>query len=132
VSALAYLDASAIVKLVVEEAESPALRAALKAWPYRVSSALALVECHRAARRRDPPPSAARVDTVLAGVTLVPLDLETLRAAATLPGPALRALDALHLASATSLGQDLGVLMSYDDRLLSAAHALGLPTDRPA
>ncbi len=130
-TALAYLDASAIVKLVVEESESPALREALAAWPDRVSSALALVESHRAARRRDPPPPPERVDTVLAGLTLIPLDLETLRAAATLPHPALRALDAIHVATAASLQEDLGVLVAYDDRLLRVADALGLPTAQP-
>ncbi len=131
-TALAYLDASAIVKLVVEETESPALREALPAWPDRVSSALALVECHRAARRRDPPPPPERVDTVLAGLTLIPLDLETLRAAAMLPDPALRTLDAIHVATAASLQKDLGVLVAYDDRLLRVADALGLPTAQPA
>ncbi len=130
--ALAYLDASAVVKLVVEERESGALRQALGAWPARVSSALAIVEVHRAVRRRRPAPPRDRVDTVLSGLTLVPLEREVLTAAAVLEDPALRALDALHIATAASLEADLGVLLAYDDRLLAAARSLGLPTDRPS
>lgn len=130
--ALAYLDASAVVKLVVEERESSALRRALRVWPGRVSSALAIVEVHRAVRRRRPAPPRDRVDTVLSGLTLVPLEREVLTAAAVLEDPALRALDALHVATAASLEADLGVLLAYDDRLLAAARSLGLPTDRPS
>lgn len=130
--ALAYLDASAIVKLVVEESESGALRRALGAWPDRVSSALAIVEVHRAVRRREPAPRDYRVDTILAGLTLIPLERELLTTAAALDDPALRTLDALHVATAASLEADLGVLLAYDDRLLGAARTLGLPTDRPS
>jgi len=37
----------------------------------------------------------------------------------------------MHLASALTLGNDLGVLVTYDDRLLQGAAALGLPTASP-
>ena len=55
---LLYLDASAIVKLVVEEPESSALRDTLRNRPHRVSSALAVVEVHLAADPRSPAPPA--------------------------------------------------------------------------
>jgi predicted nucleic acid-binding protein len=71
------------------------------------------------------------VDTVLSGLTLVPVEREVLMAAAVLEDPALRALDALHVATAASLESDLGVLVAYDDPLLAAARSLGFPTDRP-
>ncbi len=128
---LLYLDASAIVKLVVEEPESPALRQALRGRPQRVSSALALVEVHLAASRRAPAPPSERVREVLAGLTLVPVDQPVLEFAAGLHDSRLRALDAIHLATAHSLGEDLASLLAYDSRLLAAAHDGGLPTEQP-
>ncbi len=128
---LVYLDASAIVKLVVEEGESPALRGALRDRPHRVSSALALVEVHLAAARRSPAPPAGRVSTILAGVTLIPVDQPTLECAAGLGEHGLRALDAIHMATAQSLGEDLDSFIAYDQRLLTAAQASGLSTEEP-
>jgi predicted nucleic acid-binding protein len=131
VAALVYLDASAIVKLVVEEPESRALRAALRARPRRVTSALALVEVRLAAARRLPAPPAGRAGTILAGLALIPIDQSVLVAAARLGEYGLRALDAIHLATARSLGEDLETLIAYDRRLLAAAQACGLLTDQP-
>lgn len=128
---LLYLDASAIVKLVVEEPESTALREALRDRPRRVSSAVALVEVHLAAARRSPAPSSGRVRTILAGLTLIPVDRLTLDTAAGLGAHGLRTLDAIHLASAISLGEDLDCLIAYDTRLLAAAEASGLAVHRP-
>ncbi|MEJ7716506.1 MAG: type II toxin-antitoxin system VapC family toxin [Thermoleophilaceae bacterium] len=128
---LVYLDASAIVKLVVEETESRALRTALRGRDRRISSALALVEVHLAAGRRVPPPPPDRVDTVLARFTLIPVDHPTLESAARLGRAGLRTLDAVHLATAHSLGGDLNALIAYDERLLTAARHAGLPVEEP-
>ena len=62
---------------------------------------------------------------------LVPLTDETLDAAATLDPPALRSLDAIHLAAAIALGDDLLAIVSYDDRMIDGARLLGLPVERP-
>lgn len=123
---LCYLDASAIVKLVVEEGESAALRGALGSRPRRVSSALALVEVHLAAARRAPAPPPKRVHAVLAGLTLIPIDQPTLERAAGLGKHRLRAIDAIHLATGQSLGRDLETFIAYDQQLLAAAEASGL------
>ncbi|MEJ7797174.1 MAG: type II toxin-antitoxin system VapC family toxin [Solirubrobacteraceae bacterium] len=128
---LIYLDASAIVKLVVDEGESQALRDALRDRSPRVSSALALVEVHLAAARRCPTPPSGRVSTILAGLTLIPVDHPTLESAASLGEHNLRALDAIHLATAQSLGEDLEAFIAYDQRLLAAARASGLSTEEP-
>lgn len=128
---LVYLDASAIVKLVVEEQESPALREALTGRPRRVSSALALVEVHLAASRRLPVIPGGRAATILAGLALIPVDQPTLEGAAGLGAYGVRALDAIHLATARSLGDDLECLIAYDQRLVAAAEASGLPTEHP-
>jgi predicted nucleic acid-binding protein len=131
VAGLAYLDASAIVKLVVEEAESATLRAALRDRPRRVTSALALVEVQLAAARRAPAPPPDRVRTVLAGFTLIPVDQLVLQRAAGMGEHRMRALDAIHLATAQSLGAGLEAFIAYDQRLLAAAHASGLRIEEP-
>jgi predicted nucleic acid-binding protein len=44
----------------------------------------------------------------------------------------MRSLDAIHLAAAMSLGPDLGVVVTYDERLAAAADLLGLPIASPS
>lgn len=56
---------------------------------------------------------------------------DILDAASDLDPTVLRSLDAIHLASAMAFGEDLTAFVSYDDRLLSAAEAAGLPTLAP-
>ena len=122
---VAYLDASAFVKLVLPEAESAALDAALEAWPRKSSSALLEVEGPRAARRTNPLAyDAARA--LIGGMELVEIDADIRRAAAGLEDPGLRSLDAIHLATALSLGDRCGAFFAYDERLIAAARAHGL------
>jgi uncharacterized protein len=132
VPGLAYLDSSAIVKLIVEEPESHALRLDLRGRPHRVCSALALVEVTLAGARRTPAPAPGRVSGILAGLALVAIDQPVLETAAGLAHLQLRALDAIHLATCLSLGPELDVLIAYDQRLLAAASTLGLQTEQPA
>lgn len=132
---LAYLDASAIVKLIVPEEESPALLALLGEFDGLVSSALAAVEVHRVVLRglRATPDAAIlqRARQVLAGIHLLRLDQEVLNAAAELRPETLRTLDALHLASAMTLEGDLTAFIVYDDRLAAAARQAGLQVLAP-
>lgn len=44
---------------------------------------------------------------------------------------ALRSLDAIHLAAALSIGPDLAVLITYDERLRDAALAQGMLVESP-
>jgi len=128
----AYLDASAIVKLIVAEAETDALRIALTEWPDRVSSVVARVEVHRALRRAGATASQrARADAVLEGLVLIRVDEPILAGAAALRDPHLRALDAIHLATALSLGDDPETFIAYDARLAQAARKLRLPVSHP-
>jgi predicted nucleic acid-binding protein len=127
---VAYLDASAFVKLVKDEPESAALDAALEAWPRKSSSALLEVEGPRAARRTNPLAfDAARA--LIGGMELIEIDAAIRRAAAALPDPGLRSLDAIHLATALSLGEHCGAFFAYDDRLIAAARAHGLTVTVP-
>ena len=124
---LLYLDSSALVKLIVLEPETAALRASLQEWPDRVSSVLARVEVLRAlARARVPAADRRQADEVLARVGLVRLDDTILGVAAALRPIELRSLDAVHLATALSLGGDLAALVAYDARLQAAARAADL------
>ena len=124
-----YLDTSAFVKLVRSEPESPALRREL-AGRELLSSALLSVEGRRAARRYGEL-AAKRARAALTAITLIPLDEPILQAAAELGPAELRSLDALHLATIMSLGEDLERLYCYDSRLSDAAQALGIEVSRP-
>jgi predicted nucleic acid-binding protein len=127
---VAYLDASAFVKLVKDEPESAALDTALEAWPRKSSSALLEVEGPRAARRTNPLAyDAARA--LIGGMELVEIDADIRRAAAALEDPGLRSLDAIHLATALSLGDRCGAFFAYDERLIAAARAHGLSVTVP-
>lgn len=127
-----YLDSSALMKLVREETETEALQAWLASQPEIpvVTSELGRVEVLRAARRAGPD-ALTEARAVIGDVDLVPLDRGVQDLACEIGDPPLRTLDALHLASAVLLGDDLTALVAYDDRLLTAARATGLPTITP-
>ena len=127
-----YLDSSAIVKLVLPEVESAALRLELARDPERCSSALVRIEVFRAVRRANASSETLeRTAAVLDRIALLPLDDRVLSAAAELDPPGLRSLDAMHLATALSLF-GLDSFVTYDRRLFAAASAAGLRTMSPA
>lgn len=128
---LVYADASALVKLVLDEPESDALRAYLSGAGV-VTCDLALTEVPRAARRAaagDPrlplDRLLGRAGEVLESAGLVPLDRSILLAAGAIAEPGLRALDAIHVAAAVSLGP-IDAFVTYDERQAAAARLAGL------
>lgn len=128
-----YFDSSALLKLLFEESESAALErwvSGRTAMP-TLSSELVKVEVVRAARRLDPlVVSAAR--RLVAQLDLIPMTTGLVEEAADVGDPSLRSLDAIHLASALSVREELSAFVAYDTRLTSAAEALGLPIVKPA
>jgi hypothetical protein len=52
-------------------------------------------------------------------------------AAGVLAPGALRTLDAIHVATALAIGDDLAEIVTYDERMVEAARSLGLPTIAP-
>lgn len=128
---LLYLDSSAIVKLVVPEPETKALGDLLRSWPERVSSVIARIEVERVARRIGGG-AIRRARSVLSRLALVEMDEAVVRMAAGLQPAELRTLDAIHLATALSLGEDLGVLCAYDVRIGSASAAAGVKVVAPS
>jgi uncharacterized protein len=128
---VAYLDTSAVVKLLMRERETAALRRELRRWPRRASSTLLRVELLRTIKRAGLPRLSAPARRYLAAISLIRMDESLLDRAGDLDPASLRALDAIHIASALTLGNDLGVVVTYDDRMLQGATALGLPTASP-
>lgn len=129
---LVYLDSSALVKLVVAEPESSVLADFLRGWSERVSSAVALTEVPRALRRAGFGASERRRSReVMARIALVDVDRRILVAAAALDPPALRTLDAIHLATALAVREDLAAIVTYDRRLAAAAERAHLEVSAP-
>jgi predicted nucleic acid-binding protein len=126
----AYLDTSALAKLVVRETETDALRHYL-AGSTVVASAVVRTELLRVGLRLGERYLAA-ADALLSGVAEVTVTRDRLDRAGRLAPAPLRSLDALHLATALDLGADLDVLVAYDGRLLDAAAQHGLRTASPS
>jgi predicted nucleic acid-binding protein len=125
-----YLDTSALVKLVVREPESDALRDYYTEHPAAATSMLTRTELRRAVRRVRPD-LLAEGDELLRIVAPVAVTGALLDTAGALLPETLRSLDAIHLASALVIRSELEAFVSYDTRLLEAAQALGLRTERP-
>jgi len=126
-----YLDSSAFVKVVVEEAESAALRTYLAATgARRVSSALLRAEALRAVRHLGPE-ALSTTREGLRRVDLIGIDDRILDAAGILEPQVLRTLDAIHLATALAIGDDLDAIVTYDERMIAAARLVGLATTVP-
>jgi predicted nucleic acid-binding protein len=125
-----YLDSSAIVKLAVREPESLALRRYLRRRQPVVSSALARTEVLRALLPAGDE-AVTRGQGVLQRIDLVRVNDRILNAAGLLRPPELRSLDAIHLATAQELGDELRALVTYDDRMAIAGKQLGFRIVQP-
>ncbi|HEU5151980.1 MAG TPA: type II toxin-antitoxin system VapC family toxin [Iamia sp.] len=127
-----YIDASALVKLVLPESESAALLSWLAEDERRPTSCeLARTELLRAVRRESPEQD-LRAWMILERIDLTALMRSTFDRAGVLGPPGLRALDAIHLAAALDLGDDLEGMVTYDQRQAEAARANGIPVVAPA
>jgi predicted nucleic acid-binding protein len=127
-----YVDTSALVKLVVAETETEALRT----WIGRERGDLVACDFTRAelmrAVRRSAPDRVGQARAVLDSITLIDLTSETFEAAGRLDPAVLRTLDAIHLVVALELGDDLDGLVAYDERLADAARGHGITVLAPA
>lgn len=129
---LVYLDSSALIKLIFEERETHALAEFLTAWPNRISSVLAQVEVLVTVRRVHDEDVTRQARDILGRLDLVRPDEGVFAAAAAIDPPVVRALDAIHLATAISLGHELAGMVVYDLRLADAARRAGLTVWAPA
>lgn len=126
-----YLDSSAFVKLVVRERGSTALRAWAEGRGIELfSSDLLRTEALRAARRHSLQAlteARRRLDAVI----LLALTADVFERAAELDPAILRALDAVHLAAALTVADELEGMVTYDERLAMAARLHGVPVIAP-
>ncbi len=126
-----YIDTSALVKLVVAEAETAVIRSWLTEEERDlVACDLARTELMRALRRVVPD-RVLQARAVLDGVTLVGVPTAVFEEAGRLDPVGMRSLDALHLSAALDLGDDLEGLITYDDRLAEVAAANGVTVVTP-
>lgn len=125
-----YLDSSAIVKLVVREPETDDLLRYLAGREGRVSSALAKTEVLRALLLAGAAAQQRGV-VVLESIELIAVTDEVLDAAARLQPPTLRSLDAIHIATAVMLEDDVETIVTYDRRMLDGASKSGLNAVSP-
>lgn len=125
-----YIDSSALVKLAVREPESAALRRYTRRRRPLVSSGLARTEVARALLSLGPQ-AIQRGHDVLGRVDLVRINDRILNAAGAMLPIDVRSLDAIHLATAQLLGDELARIVTYDDRMAAAAKDLGLTVARP-
>jgi uncharacterized protein len=129
---VAYLDSSALVKLVFSEPESAALRAFLVESRSPVSSVLARIELARVVNRLNPSrETRALAAAVLQRIALIAVDDPIITRAGEIGPATLPALDAIHLATALSIREDLAGLVTYDRRLADAARRAGLTVWSP-
>ena len=128
---LTYVDSSAIVKLIVAEPESNALRRYLSRRQPLVSSVLARTEVARALMPSGPE-AVTRGEDVLRRIQLLRVNDRVLREAGRMEPADLRSLDAIHLASARHLGPSVKQIVTYDERMAEAARASGWSVAAPS
>lgn len=125
-----YVDSSALVKLVLPEAESSSMIEFTAKFDTLVTSTIGAIEFRRAVKRHYAQQLWA-VERVLAEMTILELSHEVRRTAELLEPTILRTLDAIHLASALVIREELEAFVAYDERLLEAARLAGIPTASP-
>jgi uncharacterized protein len=131
-----YLDSAAVLKLARQEEHSADLVDWLNthADVPLVSSVLIEVEVPRVLRR-SAPQALVGAPGAIGRLFRLEVDATIRSSAAAYPEPTLRTSDAIHLATAQVLanesGRDLTAFVTYDPRLMEAAHAAGLPTVCP-
>jgi len=133
-----YVDSSALIKRAVAEAESETLEQVLErhveAADALVSSTLAWIEISRALRARldgqGQDVFTEAIDDALAGVAERAITPDVVSLARRIEPNVLRTLDAIHLATAVLL--DVDAVLTYDERLATAARHNGLAVSAPS
>jgi hypothetical protein len=135
--AILYVDTSALLKLLVREAESAAVERELLRWRDLATSVITEVELPRAVARAREERADAVIDGsvvlqgVLSSAAIVPLDESVVAEARKVKPIHVGALDAIHIASALSLGKQLAGVATYDRRMQDALGPLGIRVIAP-
>ncbi len=129
------MDTSALTKLIIAEHESNALTAWIaeqaEAHETLITSDVGRIELMRTAARRDDEEIFDHAGYVANWINGASVTEEIVTEAERIGPPTLRSLDAIHLASAVSIRELVSAFVSYDERLLDAARAEGLPVVSP-
>lgn len=125
-----YVDTSALVKLIAKEPETASLRRWLKSKRW-IGSDLIRTEIKRVVLRGGGVRAAQRAEYLLREMDLISVTPDLFDRAGNLEPTSLRSLDAIHLAAALSLGDDLAGVVAYDKALAEAARAVGVPVVAP-
>lgn len=129
-TSIAYIDASALVKLVLAEPESLEMARWYVESERVATSRIGIIETRRAVARR--PHDPVHLDRVLSGIEVISVTTRLGERAASIAPANVRTLDAIHLATALGIGTNLTSFVTYDDRMAAAARDLGLPVVSPA
>jgi predicted nucleic acid-binding protein len=132
VSLLLYLDSSALIKLIFEEAETPSLRRLFGPSTQPATSSVSRVEVLRTVGRVLDPMVTREARRVLDRTHIIRCDDRVLELAPSVSPPTLRSLDAIQLATALSIRHQLAGMVAYDRRLADAADAAGLTVFAPS
>lgn len=125
-----YLDTSAFLKLLTQEHNSVAMRKWVITHDSLWSSQLLRTESVRAASRLGI--SNDNVETALESVSLILPSVATFYTAGHLSPHSLRSLEAIHLATALEMGEDLDGIVTYDERLITASRDASLQVVSPS
>lgn len=128
-----YFDASALVKLVLPERETAALREYIALYPGvpRFSSMLLHTEVLRTSRKGGHE-ALVTARRLLASIFLLDVSRDVLERAAMLDTSSpLRTLDAIHMVTASIAEDRLTAVVTYDARMVEAAKAMGFPVASP-
>ena len=128
---VAYVDSSALVKLIVEETGSHSMARWYVEAERVLISRVGIVETRRAAARHDDL-DPGLIDQVLRSVAVFELDEQIERDAVAIRPSSVRSLDAIHLATAMAMLPAIDAFVTYDERLAEAARSLGLPVVSPS
>jgi len=129
-TSIAYVDASALVKLVLAEPESGALERWYVESDRVLTSLVGIIETRRAVARRPHDPT--QLEDVVGRIEILGINARLAQSAALIRPTEVRTLDAIHLATALGVGPGLTSFVTYDDRLAAAARGLGLAVVSPA
>lgn len=127
----AYVDSSALLKLALPDADTPALEADLSDRDGLLSSRLTAIECGRTLVREARRKPLYTLEDLLEGLVLLEITPAIGERASSVAPPVLRTLDAIHLATALSLDDPSLEIITYDRRLADAARAQGLTVVQP-
>ena len=124
-----YLDSSAILKYVFAEPERPAMIKALTSQA--ISSELARLEVKRAVFRINPK-DIELANEELSRINFVSISNQVLTVAESFTGSVtLATLDAIHVATAITLGHQIEGIITYDKQMISNAAVMGIKVLSP-